>query len=191
MANSKKKRGSQKWQPKMGRLRIAIADDDSRLRAYLVYLVKMLGHQAAAQVENGAKLVEQCLAIVPDLIISDMQMPEMTGLEAVERIWATRPIPAILVSGLPESELFAGRAAGRRPFYLTKPFTLDELAASIRLARSPRARRTKPNSPPGGERRTVAPGAGAEPAPRFAPRDSSTPYPAKLSAKHDCRSGDR
>lgn len=180
----------------MGRLRIAIADDDSRLRAYIVYLVKTLGHQAAAQVENGAKLVEQCLAIVPDLIISDMQMPEMTGLEAVERIWATRPIPAILVSGLPESELFAGRAVGRRPFYLTKPFTLDELATSIRLARSRRARRTKPNSPPGGERRTiapgsVAPGAGAEPAPRSAPRDSSPPYPAKLSAKHDCRSGDR
>ncbi|HEV7222009.1 MAG TPA: response regulator [Pirellulales bacterium] len=172
----------------MGRLRIAIADDDARVRAYVVYLVKVLGHRAAVQVEDGAKLVEQCLAIVPDLIISDMQMPGMTGLEAVDRIWAARPIPAILVSGLTETELFAGRPSGPKPFYLMKPFSLRELNDTIRLASiqfAPRpARSTIRNENDRANRDDNTAG-------RLPPRDSSASYPAKLSANHGSRSGDR
>jgi CheY-like chemotaxis protein len=198
----------------MSRLRIAIADDDPRMRSYVVHLVKMLGHKASVQAENGAKLVEQCLEFVPDLIISDMQMPVMNGLEAVDRIWETNPIPAILVSGLPESELFAGRSPGRRPFYLMKPFNLHELTESIRrtafefarMESSPLSEAAKANAPLQ---------AGGDPAPtasrlarpemrnesarvkrnddagRVPSRSSSMSYPAKLSAKHRPRSGDR
>jgi CheY-like chemotaxis protein len=199
----------------MSRLRIAIADDDPRMRSYVVYLVKMLGHKVSVQVENGAKLVEQCLAIVPDLIISDMQMPVLNGLEAVDRIWETNPIPAILVSGLPESELFAGRSPGPKPFYLMKPFNLHELTESIRGAAFELARRD--SAPPSavGKPNAVA-GAGPDSGQaaswrartetrnenarlnryedksgRISPLNSSTSYPAKLSAKHGPRSGDR
>jgi CheY-like chemotaxis protein len=198
----------------MSRLRIAIADDDPRTRSYVVYLVKLLGHQASVQVENGAKLVEQCLAIVPDLIISDMQMPVMNGLEAVDRIWETRPIPAILVSGLPESELFAGRSPGRRPFYLMKPFNLHELTESIRRAAFGLGRMQP--APLSGAAKANAPfQAGDDPAPtdprltrpemrnesarvkrnddtgRIPSRNSPASYPAKLSANHRPGSGDR
>jgi CheY-like chemotaxis protein len=198
----------------MSRLQIAIADDDPRMRNYVVYLVKMLGHKASVQAENGAELVEQCLAIVPDLIISDMQMPVMNGLEAVDRIWETNSIPAILVSGLPESELFAGRSPGRRPFYLRKPFNLHELTESIRRAAFEFARM---ESSPLSEaaKANAAPQAGGDPAPaasrptrpemrnesarvkrnddasRVPIRSSPMAYPAKLSAKHRPRSGDR
>jgi CheY-like chemotaxis protein len=126
-------------------LKIALADDDSRLQTFFAHLMKMLGHQIAVQAGNGEELVAGCLQESPELIITDMQMPVMTGLDAIDRIWDRQWIPAILVSGVPESQLFAARPPALRPLYLAKPVQLRDLTAAIERATLPLHRQTSPS----------------------------------------------
>lgn len=126
-------------------LKIALADDDSRLQTFLAHLLQMLGHQVAIQAGNGEELVARCLRESPELIITDMQMPLMTGLDAIDRIWDRQWVPAILVSGVPESQLFAARPPALRPLYLAKPVQLRDLTAAIQRAILPPHRQTSPS----------------------------------------------
>jgi CheY-like chemotaxis protein len=57
------------------RLRILVADDERDMRDYYEMILPRLGHQVVAAVENGRDLVEQCRALKPDLVITDIKMP--------------------------------------------------------------------------------------------------------------------
>ena len=79
-------------------LRIALADDDEGVRGYLTRCLADLGHEVTA-VEDGKALVELCWSICPDLVVSDVQMPQMDGLAAATIIRKEFAIPVILMSG--------------------------------------------------------------------------------------------
>ena len=80
------------------RLRIAVADDEADIRQYFERLLPRLGHEVVAVAENGRQLVDLCRSARPDLIITDIKMPEMDGLEAARQIGNDHPIPVIVVS---------------------------------------------------------------------------------------------
>jgi two-component system, response regulator PdtaR len=88
-------------------LRIAVADDDPDTRQFYAELLPSMGHQIAAVAENGRQLVEQCRSTHTDLIITDIRMPELGGIEAAEQINREREVPVILVSGYQETEFLA------------------------------------------------------------------------------------
>jgi CheY-like chemotaxis protein len=79
-------------------MRIAIADDDELLLSYLRKLLTRLGHDVVAQAGTGEELVEQCRAVHPDLVVSDVRMPGLDGFEACRRLNAERRTPVIFVS---------------------------------------------------------------------------------------------
>lgn len=94
-----------------------------------------LGHDVTALVSNGAALLESIKDSRPDLVIADVAMPIMDGIEACEQIWEIDPLPLMLISGH-YGEQFANRA--RLDFamvFLTKPFTIPTLAAALEDAR--------------------------------------------------------
>jgi response regulator NasT len=116
------------------RLKIAVADDEPDMRDFFQKVLSHLGHNVVAVAENGAELVELCRQTPPDLIITDIVMPEMDGLEAVREICRERPIPAILVSAHHDADYLDRALREQVLAYLVKPIKRGDLEPAIALA---------------------------------------------------------
>jgi response regulator NasT len=115
-------------------LRIAVADDERAIRLFFQELLPHMGHQVVANVETGRQLVEQCRATQPDVVITDIKMPDMDGIEAAAAINREREIPIVLVSAHHEAELLARSGAEHIMAYLVKPVKPADLQAALTLA---------------------------------------------------------
>jgi DNA-binding NarL/FixJ family response regulator len=78
-------------------LRVLIADDQALIRAGLSALLRAAGLDVAAEAENGVQAVELAAALRPDVIVMDIRMPVLDGLDATEQILAAAPTARILV----------------------------------------------------------------------------------------------
>src|SRR5579864_364961 len=115
-------------------IRIAFAEDEPDMREYLEKTLPLLGHQVVVSAKNGRELVEKCRTAKPDLIISDIKMPDIDGIDAARTIFQERPVPVILLSAHSEPELIA-RADNDYVFaYLVKPIKETDLNPAIGLA---------------------------------------------------------
>ena len=114
-------------------LRIAVADDDRETRDYFRELLPRLGHQVAVA-ESGRQLVEQCRLLDPDLVITDIKMPDLDGLEAAARLCEVRPVPVILVSAYHDPDLIRRAEADHVMAYLIKPIKQADLEPAIAIA---------------------------------------------------------
>jgi response regulator NasT len=115
-------------------LRIAVADDEPDMRDYYKTILPRLGHEVVAVAETGAQLVELCRQTNPDLVITDIHMPGMDGIDASTAIHELRPVPVILVSGYHNSELITRAEADHILAYLIKPIKQVDLIPTIALA---------------------------------------------------------
>lgn len=114
-------------------LRIAVADDELDMREYLQRFLPRLGHEVVAAVENGRQLVEACHELGPDLVITDIKMPELDGIEAAASIFRDRPTPVILVSAFHDPELIERAEQDHVMAYLVKPIKLADLETAIAI----------------------------------------------------------
>jgi response regulator NasT len=115
-------------------LRIAVADDELDMREYLQRFLPRLGHEVVAAVDNGRRLVEVCHDLAPDLVITDIKMPELDGIEAATSIFRHRPTPVILVSAFHDPELIARAEQDHVMAYLVKPVKLADLETAIAIS---------------------------------------------------------
>ena len=113
--------------------KILVAEDDSDLRLLVSLKLESSGHQVVS-VEDGSSAARQCSAMRPDLVILDLMMPGMSGLEVCRYIRASDDIattPVILLTARAQAaDIEAGKAAGVDE-YLTKPFSPRELAVRV------------------------------------------------------------
>ncbi len=114
--------------------KILIAEDEPDIRDLIAFTLRFAGHEVIA-VANGLEALLSTAQEMPDMVILDVRMPQMTGYEACRRIkadLATTDIPVIFLSAKgQESEIREGFEAGAYE-YLLKPFGPDELAKRIR-----------------------------------------------------------
>ncbi len=115
-------------------LRISVADDEADMRDYFEKVLPHLGHQVVSVAENGQELLDHCLSLRPELVITDINMPVMDGLTAAEEIFKKCPIPVILVSGYHDRELIERAEANHVQAYLIKPIKKADLEPAIALA---------------------------------------------------------
>lgn len=115
-------------------LRIAIAEDEPDMREYLEMTLPRLGHQVVVAAENGRELVERCRTARPDLVITDIKMPEMDGIAAATQIFQEGPVPVILLSAYHDPELIERAEADHVLAYLVKPITEADLRPTIAIA---------------------------------------------------------
>ena len=115
-------------------LRIVVADDEPDMQDYFRTILPLLGHEVVAAAGTGRELVEQCRATQPDLVITDIKMPEMDGIEAAIAIYQERPVPIILVSAHHDAELLRRAEADHILGYLVKPIKQADLEPVIVLA---------------------------------------------------------
>jgi len=113
---------------------ILVIDDDDQLRRSFEKLLAGEGYQvlSAASAESGLQTVA---ANCPDLVILDIRLPGMSGLEAFERLHASEPkLPVIIMTAFGTTET-AIKATRMGAFdYILKPFDIPELLATIRKA---------------------------------------------------------
>lgn len=118
----------------MTSLRIAVADDESDMQEYFQKVLPRMGHEVVSVAGTGRQLVEQCRANRPDLVITDIKMPGMDGIEAAQQIYQEGPIPVILVSGYHDRELIERAEAEHILAYLVKPIKQANLEPAIAVA---------------------------------------------------------
>ena len=115
------------------KLRILIADDvQETRRATRMMLAINPDVKVVAIAKNGAKAVELAKEHQPDIAIMDINMPEMDGLSAYEKMLDTQPnLACIIISSEKDSQtLRTAMSLGARE-YLIKPFTVDELNIAV------------------------------------------------------------
>jgi PAS domain S-box-containing protein len=116
------------------RARVLIADDNADMREYLTNLLRTSGYQVS-EVTDGQQALDVIRAEVPDLVISDVMMPGMDGLQLVAALRAdprVAAVPVVLLSARAGQEAsIEGLQAGADD-YLVKPFAAAELLARVR-----------------------------------------------------------
>jgi response regulator NasT len=115
-------------------LRIAVADDEHDMRDYFQTILPVLGHEVVGASSNGRALVESCRVLKPDLVITDIKMPDMDGIDAATEIYRRGPIPVILVSAYHDAEFIRRAEADHILAYLVKPIKQSDLEPAIALA---------------------------------------------------------
>lgn len=115
-------------------LRIVVADDEADMRDYFQKSLKRLGHQVVAAAGNGQELIEQCRAQNPDLVITDIKMPQLDGIDAAQRIFHERAVPILLVSAFHDDALIERAEADHVMGYLVKPIKQADLETAVGLA---------------------------------------------------------
>jgi AmiR/NasT family two-component response regulator len=115
-------------------LRIAVADDEPEMRQFFQELLPCMGHEVVGVVETGRQLAECCRIHKPDVVITDIKMPDMDGIEAAAVVNRERQVPVVLVSGHTEGDLLARSGAEYIMSYLVKPVKPADLQAAITLA---------------------------------------------------------
>jgi response regulator NasT len=111
-----------------------VADDEPDMRDYFQKSLPRLGHKVVAVAKTGRELVAQCRACHPDLVVTDIKMPEMDGIEAAIEIYRERPVPVILVSAYHDASLIERAEADHILGYLVKPIKQADLEPVISLA---------------------------------------------------------
>jgi AmiR/NasT family two-component response regulator len=117
-------------------LRIAVADDEPRMREFYKEMLPLLGHQVVAIAKSGSELIAECQAHHPDLVITDIKMPDRDGIEAAQEICRNEPVPVILVTAHDDPELLARAGDNNILAYLVKPVKKQDLQPAILIASS-------------------------------------------------------
>jgi DNA-binding NarL/FixJ family response regulator len=115
---------------------VLVADDHPAFRRGLeLMLVEVADFQIVGMAETGTRAVELAGSLAPDVVLMDLRMPDVDGIEATRRIGRTAPAPAVVVLTMFEDDdsVFAAMRAGARG-YLLKGADQDEIARAIRAA---------------------------------------------------------
>ncbi len=118
----------------MVHFRILIADDDTGVSSGLAGMLESIGHSVVACACCGAEAVEKTSSLSPDLVIMDIKMGDMDGLEASKRILEKRSLPIVILSAYSDSDLIKQADAIGVAGYLVKPFSRNGLQPALTLA---------------------------------------------------------
>jgi len=115
--------------------RILLVDDAGYMRRLIGIMAKKGGHEIVGEAETGESAIDLYSQVKPDLVILDILMPDMNGLEALKKIRELNPAARILMCTASEQsshvqEALASGAAG----YIVKPFTQESILTTIEKA---------------------------------------------------------
>ena len=134
-------------QPTTAPRTVLVVEDEPTLATAIAQRITAEGWTARVA-SDGASAVQAATTLRPDLVIMDIMLPVMDGLEATKRIVAERPVPVLILTARDdEADKVIGLGAGADD-YMTKPFSMRELIARCKalLRRVDRAKVIAKNS---------------------------------------------
>ncbi len=118
----------------MERTRVIIADDESLIRMDLREMLTNQGYLVVGEVGDGRSAVNLARELRPDIVIMDIKMPDMDGIEAAKIMTEERLAPVLLLSAYSQQELVQRARQAGVAGYLVKPFRESDLPPAIEVA---------------------------------------------------------
>lgn len=115
--------------------RILIADDSNYMRQTLRDILREAGHEVIGEAINGSNAVEIYKALLPDIVLMDVTMPDTNGIDALKKIIEINKDAVVIiltVVGKPEKVLEALNSGAKS--YVTKPFDVSSVLNAIKQA---------------------------------------------------------
>ena len=114
--------------------KILIAEDEAIIRLDLKESLEAEGYEVVGETGRGDEVIELVRTLEPDLVILDIKMPGMTGIQAAEIITGEGLAAVILLTAFSQQELVQQASNAGVLAYLVKPFQRSDLVPSIELA---------------------------------------------------------
>ena len=130
-------------------MRVLVCEDETIIRLDICQLLETAGHAVVGEARDGAEAVRLAAELTPDIILMDVRMPELDGVEAARQILAARQVPIVMVTAFAERDIVQQASEAGAFGYLVKPFRQDDVLAAITTAAG--AQRRARRGPPGGE----------------------------------------
>ena len=115
-------------------LTILVTEDDPEVARYLKTVLGTLGHRVPTIAVDGLQAVQLAAELRPDLVIMDIDLPEMDGITATKKILETFSVPVIISTGRTDSEALERARELNIQAYLIKPFSMLQLKSAIAIA---------------------------------------------------------
>lgn len=113
---------------------VLIAEDETIIRLDLRGQLEAAGYVVCAEARDGEEAVELARTTAPDIVLLDVKMPVLDGIEAARRILRERAVPILLLTAYTEPKLVRRAAEAGVFAYLVKPFDANELVPAIETA---------------------------------------------------------
>lgn len=112
---------------------VLICDDAAFMRMMIKDILSKNGYNVAGEAENGAKAVEKYAEVKPDLVLMDITMPEMDGIQALKKIKAADPGAKIIMCSAmgQQAMVIESIQAGAKDF-IVKPFQADRVLEAVK-----------------------------------------------------------
>ena len=111
---------------------VLIVDDTLFMRASIKQMLEANGHSVAGEASNGVEAIERFAAVKPDVILMDITMPDMDGLEALRRIKEIdKNAKVVMCTAMGQQAMVAKAVELGAQQFIVKPFQTDRLLAAI------------------------------------------------------------
>jgi DNA-binding NarL/FixJ family response regulator len=115
-------------------VRVLMAEDDFLVGAGVRRLLEAEGYELIGEAVNGEEAVEMVRDLRPDVVLMDIEMPKMSGLEATRRIQETCPTPVVVLTAHESRDIVQEASESGVAGYLTKPPSAGEIDRAITVA---------------------------------------------------------
>jgi AmiR/NasT family two-component response regulator len=117
-------------------VRVLVAEDETIIRLDVRAILERAGHDVVGEARDGEEAIALARELDPDLIVMDVRMPHVDGVEAARRIVEERPVPIVMLTAYAEGDLVQRAAEAGAFGYLVKPFREVDLVPAIDTARA-------------------------------------------------------
>ncbi|HEU5475295.1 MAG TPA: response regulator [Actinophytocola sp.] len=113
---------------------VLVAEDEALIRLDLVEMLREEGYAVAGEAADGEEAVRLATELRPDLVILDVKMPKVDGIDAASTIAGKRIAPVVILTAFSQRELVERARDAGAMAYLVKPFAKHDLVPAIELA---------------------------------------------------------
>lgn len=115
-------------------MRVLIVDDESLIRMDLRDIIESCDHEVVAEGTNGVEALALCKKHKPDIILMDVKMPELDGIEAARQIGFHHEAPVVLLTSYSQQDLIDKARDSGVYGYLIKPVREEQLVPTLEMA---------------------------------------------------------
>ncbi len=117
-------------------MNIVLVEDDSVVRQFLKDTVEQLGHKVVGEAATGADMVRTVLAVEPDVVLFDIHLPGLNGLDALRQIYQERVVAAVAITADRDAELVKRALEEHVLAYLIKPVEAHQIGPALMVAQA-------------------------------------------------------
>jgi response regulator NasT len=117
-------------------LNLVVVEDDAAVRQFLKETLEHMGHSVVAEAASGVDMVRTVLEHEPDVVLFDIHLPRLNGLDALRQIYQERVVAAIAITADRDQDLVRRALEEHVLAYLVKPVEAHHLLPALQVARA-------------------------------------------------------